>query len=543
MDDLSNIVNNVFIQFQDNPYALNRLTYYVNNLSLFIASDLINYEKRLTRTNELTAEYDIFCNVFLSKHKYYYLPNNNCFYEYNDKTYQNIKEDDIHYNLLSTITVEGKLTQWKHKTKLHIIKLIKDRNIFKSIPESYTIQAILGFLQTTIFSTKNAAKYFLTVLGDNLLKKNNNCIYFIKSNSNMKKFLQLIDEIAYMTVGTSITNNFLSKHHETHNLTNYRLIKTHDIQISYDVVKDMLNKLGMDLLCVASHYSQRYQNAETFLTYLKDDQTFTSHLMFLTNNSIDVVIDGFVEQCFVKGNEESFCISWKNMHYIWKLYLSSIHIPNMIYYNNLKEILKTKLNYKEENDVFINITSKYLPQISIFLQFWETYVLVIHQEETNTNTDYSESEYEIDELIMLFKSVYPSSNMGEEDVLKIIKHFFYPNVTIKNDKYITNIKCSLWDKSHDINLALNHYKEMLKNELTINDTNLNTSISSLISFDELYHQYHSYCKAFMYVNKVNCLIVSKHYFEKYIEINLKDYIQFEKFIDKGALYSSFCPSF
>jgi hypothetical protein len=174
-------------------------------------------------------EYDIFCNVFLSKHKYYYLPNNNCFYEYNDKTYKIIKEDDIHYTLLSTITEEGKLIQWKHKTKLHIIKLIKDRHLFQSIPETYTIQAILGFLQTTIFPTKNAAKYFLTILGDNLLKKNTNCIYFI--DSNVKKFLQYIDEIAYITFGSSIINNFLSKHHQTHNLNNYRLIKTHDIQI------------------------------------------------------------------------------------------------------------------------------------------------------------------------------------------------------------------------------------------------------------------------------------------------------------------------
>jgi hypothetical protein len=298
----------------------------------------------------------------------------------------------------------------------------------------------------------------------------------------------------------------------------------------------------MDLLCVASHYSQRYQNAETFLTYIKDDYNFTNHIFFLTNNSVGQLIDGFVEQCLVKGDEESFCISWKNMHYIWKLYLSSIHIPNMIYYNNLKEILKSKLNYKEDNDVFINVTSKYLPQISNFLQFWETYITInegsgsgsgSYSDNLINNNDYfeneNENEYEINELMMLFKSVYPSSNMGEEDILKIIKHFFYPIVLISNEKYISNIKCSLWDKSHDINLALDHYKGILKNECNNDNTN------TLISFDELYHQYHSYCKAFMYVNKVNCLIVSKHYFEKYITNYLKDCIEFDKFVDKGGL--------
>ena len=34
----------------------------------------------------------------------------------------------------------------------------------------------------------------------------------------------------------------------------------------------------------------------------------------------------------------------------------------------------------------------------------------------------------------------------------------------------------------------------------------------------------------MYVNKTHNMVVSKHYFEKYIAIKLKQFIQFEKFI-------------
>jgi len=530
MEDLKKVLDDLFIQYKDNVYALNRIQYYINNLSLTINNDLINYEKRVNRTNELTTEYDIFCNVFLSKHKYYYLPNNNCFYEYNDKTYKIIKEDDIHYNLLSTITEEGKLMQWKHKTKLHIIKLIKDRHVFKSIPETYTIQTILGFLQSTIFENKNAAKYFLTILGDNLLKKNTNCIYFI--NSNIKRFLQLIDEISNVTFGSSIIHNFLSKHHEIHNLSSYRLIKTHDIQISYDVVKDMLNKLGMDLLCVASHYSQRYNNAENFLNIIKEDRNFHDHVLYLSYTNQEEIIEHFIKECFTMSTnnentdniDNKLSISWKNMHYIWKIYLSNIHIPNMIYSNNLKEFLKLKLNYKEDGDVFINITSKYLPQIRNFLKFWESYIIIDSINIFN--------EYEIDELVTLFKSI-DNTNINEHDMLKFIRHFFYPNVTITDDKYISNINCSLWDKCNDINLSLNYYKDILKSKAENGEENLNV----LISFDQLYDQYRSYCNSNMYVNKVNCLIVSKHYFEKYIEVFLKDYLQFEKFITYNWIYS------
>jgi hypothetical protein len=140
---------------------------------------------------------------------------------------------------LSTITDEGKLIQWKHKTKLNIIKKIKERNLLKSTPDTYTIQNVLGFLQT-IFESRTEAKYFLTVIGDCILKKNiGQQMYFI--NSNIKKLILLIDSIAYVTTGNSIMNNFISKYHDSHDITNYRLIKTNENAISHDLIKDVLN--------------------------------------------------------------------------------------------------------------------------------------------------------------------------------------------------------------------------------------------------------------------------------------------------------------
>ena len=62
--------------------------------------------------------------------------------------------------------------QWKHKTKLNIIKQIRERSLFTCIPETDTIQDILYNLYPAIFTSKNCAKYFLTIIGDNILKKN-----------------------------------------------------------------------------------------------------------------------------------------------------------------------------------------------------------------------------------------------------------------------------------------------------------------------------------------------------------------------------------
>ena len=59
------------------------------------------------------------------------------------------------------------------------MKTIKENSLLDSVPESITIQNVINALYPTLFSTKCAAKYFLTVLGDNMLRKNNNHIHYV----------------------------------------------------------------------------------------------------------------------------------------------------------------------------------------------------------------------------------------------------------------------------------------------------------------------------------------------------------------------------
>ena len=353
------ILSELHEKYKDNQYMLNRLHMYLTNLPSMLDVENKKYEERLSRINELTMEQDNFYKVFLMKHQYFYMPYNNIYYDYDGKTYKIIKDDDIHHHLLSTITDEGKLMPWKHKTKQNIIKQIKERSLLKSVPETYTIQNVLGFLQT-IFETKMEAKYFLTIIGDCILKKNvgdKPLMYFI--NANTKKLVLMIDSIAYITTGNSIMSNFISKYHDTHDLSCYRLIKTNENPISSEIIKDMLNKIGIDLLCVATHYSDRYSNSDNFLL-LESDETNNKYSMFFVNNTIDKIVTDFIKQCLdvsTNSNNNSntaiqsengllginamkYSLSWKNMHYIWKQYLSTINIPNMLYTNSLKDLLK-----------------------------------------------------------------------------------------------------------------------------------------------------------------------------------------------------------
>ncbi len=531
--DLTDLYN----KYKDSPYMINRLQTFLTNLPTLLDSENKKYEERVSRMNELTIEQDNFFKVYLSKHQYFYMPYNNIYYEYDGKTYRIIKDDDIHHHLLSTITDEGKLMAWKHKTKQTIIKQIKERSLFKSVPETYTIQNVLGFLQT-IFESRTEAKYFLTVIGDCILKKNiGQQMYFI--NSNIKKLILLIDSIAYVTTGNSIMNNFISKYHDSHDITNYRLIKTNENAISHDLIKDVLNKIGIDLLCISAHYSERYTNSDNYLL-TKADENVKQYILFFSQNNIDTIVDKFIKQCInVKQSSETNIyntLSWKNMHYIWKQYLSSINVPNMIYTNNLKDILKTKLAFTEIGDdsvnkelTFNNVTSKYLPTVSSFMAFWEKHITIL----TNVNineaivTNVIDDEYEIDEIATLYKmSDFKNVSISDKDIIKMIHHYFSPQVEVIENKYITNISCNLWCKHDDILKFLDVYKGNVNNIKKKND---------LISFDELYKSYKSFCQARQLVDKDKRLlpIVSKQFFEKFVCQELNEYIKYEKFVSSS----------
>jgi hypothetical protein len=550
---LTNLIENarlLFEKYKDQPYMLQKLETYLTNLPNFLENEQKKYNERIARMQELTMEQDNFYKVFLSKNQYYYMPHNNLYYEYDGKTYKIVREDDIHHNLLSSITDDKKLIAWKYKTKQIIIRKIKERNLLKSTPETFTIQTVLSFLNT-IFGSKSEAKYFLAVLGDCILRKitNDNPLLFFVS-SNLKKMIQIIDNISYVTTGNTIINYFITKYHDSHNVKTYRLIKTNSNEISYDFIKDMMNNIGLDLLCVASHYSCRNDKSDKFLVENADDSV-KNHVLFFVNNSIENIIEDFKTQCIeiVNSNNDMHFISWKNMHYIWKQFLSSCNIPNILYSNSLKEFLKLSLSYKDKdvnnpnNDIiFTGITSKFLPKVSSFLHFWENHIIIMQNKEFSSENghydgdgDCDRDEYELDELVSLHKlennnmSNYVSLN--ENDIIKMINHY-YPQLDIIDNKYVCNIKCKLWNKEDEINDMFDIYKSnknICDNAIIVETDDTEQEI--LLSLDELYENYQSYCHAKHAMHEKFTPIISKQYFEKYAKRSLQDYIKFDTFID------------
>jgi len=512
----SDTLTELFKKYENSEYMLQRINnHIINYLPNTLDNEFKNYEKRVNRNNFLSNEQQIFIQVFLSKNQYFYLPNNNFFYEYNGKNYFIVREDDIIHKLLSSISKDRVLLEWKHKTKMNIIKQIRERNLFSSIPETDTIQNVLNVLYPSFFISKNAAKYFLTVIGDNILKKNTHLIFLI--SIQMKKFLNELDIIASNSIGYSnSTHNFMTKYHENHTYETCRLIKINE-NFSSDIWRDILKKIGLDLLCVAAHYSNRYENSDKFIEN-KSDEDLKNYTYYLKMSNPKNIVLEFCNK-YITDVANDIKMEWKNLHFLWKQFLSNSNLPNMIYSNVLKSSLKEIYKFDEDSDIFIGITSKYLPIQSNFIKFWENTITTVPQE----NQQLFDNELEMDEICSLFKvwakqinePSISNCNITEENVLKILTHFFN-YVDIIEDKYVLNVTSSMWDKIGDINKSFDYIKEQIKIDKK----------TPLISFDEAYNYYYKYCN--MHAFK---FVVSKRYFEKYLYYKISDYIVYEKFIE------------
>jgi hypothetical protein len=512
-----NTIINQLAKYSNNEYMMQRIrNHVVTCLPTILENELKAHEERVNRNTYLTNEQQVFIQVFLSKNKYFYLPNNNLFYEYDGQKYLIIKEDDIIHNLLSSISKEKVLLDWKHKTKTTIIKQIKERNLFSSIPETDTIQNVLNVLYPAFFSCKNAAKYFLTIVGDNILKKNQHVIFLV--TPQMKQFLNEIDNVALASIGNNNTaHNFMTKYHENHSYENCRLIKIND-NFSNEVWRELLKKIGLDLLCVAAHYSKRYENSDIFIEN-KSDEEFKNYTYYLKNTNHKSIVEDFCNKYMITTSDCE--IEWKNLHFVWKQFLSSGNLPNVIYSNSLKQLLKDKFEYNEETDCFAGITSKYLPAYRDFIKFWENTIEV--DKIDSENSTLFDNEIEVDELSSLFKvwakeqkaDFLVTGTISEENIVKILKHFF-PNVEIMEDKYVLNVSSKMWNKVGDIESSFSYMREQIKNEYKL----------ALISFDDAYNCYYKFCYGQGMKN-----IVSKRYFEKYLYFKLSDHIVYEKFIE------------
>ena len=292
-----------------------------------------------------------FIERFLYTNRYYYCVIPEIFINYDGKNFKIFNEDDIHHQILTTVTSQRTLVNVKEEIKNNIIDSISLRSPLNAIPESITIQNILDDLYPRFFPSKNTAKYFLTIIGDMLLNKSLETRIYI-TNTSLRN---LIDEIIYQSnvfFGRQATFQSIKYKYHGYNYNICRLIKTNNCSKTIEV-PNQLSRNMLDLLCVATHYSTRFSGSDNFIKQCFE-RDLQDNAMYLQNNNVDDIIGHFIGT-MVETKKDSI-ISKKNMFYLWKIYLKEMGVPNIVLNDVLRIKLTNLLEYNNDINCFFNIT-------------------------------------------------------------------------------------------------------------------------------------------------------------------------------------------
>ena len=75
-----NVLSDLFEEHKNNPYALNKMSAYVGNLTSFINKTLKEKDEKDKEREKINKEKDIFITKFLKTHNYFYCQNYNSSY-------------------------------------------------------------------------------------------------------------------------------------------------------------------------------------------------------------------------------------------------------------------------------------------------------------------------------------------------------------------------------------------------------------------------------------------------------------------------------
>lgn len=498
--NLYNTIDTLIEKYQENDYIKGRIVNYIENLLPVILENEAKVQKqREERKQELTTNRDEFIERFMHKNNYSYCPHSEMFLIYDGMHFKLYSEDNIYHQIVTTITTEKTLIPWKHKIKINILKRIREKSPLKYLPESDTIQFVLNNIYPKVFSSRNHAKYFLTVIGDCLLKNSSQNLIYIAS-SNLKEFIREIENQTYTYFGISNAFQSIKFKHYDHDYKQCRLLyianNSHNSYTSSNksiCVPHEISKYMLDLFCVATHYSTRYGSADKFLEQC-NESSLVENALYLHNNTLEEIVNSFIKSAIHPCTSAK--MKSKNMIFVWKKFLEERNVPNIVFYETLKGIFREKMTYEEETDSYLNVTSVHLPLVTSFMQFWEE----------NMKEDDTETELEIDEITSLFKNWLGkgkntlTANLTDSLLIELIRHL-YSDIIIEEDKYILNMNCTLWNKRDEVINSLEVFRIMCI-EMDNNENGSGTTQS-------LYMAYEYYSE-----NNKNTYTVSKRYFEK-----------------------------
>ena len=330
MDNSIKKIKTLFKIYENNPEIISLLT-------LIIEKEVPDRLKLIEETNKhskekhelLQREKEIFIQEFLCRNNYFYLDKSDLYFYYDGTNYTVYNQDDISHLILTEVNNRTQFHDLKYKIKNEIFDNIKNNSLLNTIPESVTIQSIM-LLFRSIFNTNDEIKYFLSVIGDNILQKPSDNIQL--TSMSAQTFIKEFNRKAYFYLEACSISSFRFKFHDQ-NYNSIRLINIPKHIQNIDTGGFYNNNL-LNIIVVACYFSRRFKSSDLFLTNHASTDLY-NYTKYLKINPFEKIVQRFMNNYIESSKEQS--ISWKNMLYLWKNFLDSNNLPQIVFTNSLKK--------------------------------------------------------------------------------------------------------------------------------------------------------------------------------------------------------------
>ena len=287
-NEIINIINSVYEKYNNDEKVIDKVNKYIKNLPLYSDSICESLKKRKERQDFIVNLKEKILNEFVHEPftHYFYINSSKIYIKYDGKNYSSIPEDDIVISLYKKININQYSRQYRKKFKNVIMRNIREINLLNSIPESITIQNITSFF-SSVFGDKSIVKYFFIIIGDIINKKYNTekILYF--APLHMKQLIQIISIYFtdYFPHHIDISNYFKYKFNEQYNREICRIIP-YNCEINYlpDLIETYTKQNILNIICVCSYYSNRYENSDNYLKNHLHESQFISHITYIKDN-------------------------------------------------------------------------------------------------------------------------------------------------------------------------------------------------------------------------------------------------------------------
>ena len=433
-------------------------------------------------------------NDFTMNNMIFYNKTSKIYFNYWENHYMLLNEDNmLHYVLeyISNFKEFRNIIDLPVKTSIKnsIMRTIKDNNIYDTIPDADTIQNILGVLVPTMFENKELSKIFLILLGNIVLKKQqqHEQKYIVFMRTQIKPFLSEINKHICMYFGNNNIYNYIKFKYTQDHCSNdiYKLLMPCK-QICYDVLQ-FTEQFYVNLICVSIYYANRYDTIDNYMNSVIGDMTHVKNsVYYFEHHTKTSTIEQFMNDYIIQ-KPETF-IEQKDILFLWKQYTQKndlfIHIFTSYndFLNQLFHHCGQSFDENNSNHLLHGFYSMEIPIIQSFRDFWDNHFYYCEDEHY----------FEISEILHLFHSHHKQKKINlSESTIFIILQLYYSQFPIVNGKSVHHVNCSLWDKKKEINLFIEKEKINIK--------------------DNVHSLYKKYCTT------ASHLKISKKYFTLYLD--------------------------